>query len=135
MMNAAAARCPAPGAGRRRILVVEDEEMISALLVRYLGGHIGCEVAVARNGADAIDQATTEAYDAVLMDLMIPRTNGVEAIRALKATRPTLPVIVMSGANEAMIEEALSAGAEQALRKPFRMRDLSALLDRMLRTQ
>lgn len=132
-MNSASAWRPTPEAGRRRILVVDDEEMISALLVRYLGGHAGCDVAVAQNGADAIDRVAHGTFDAVLMDLMMPRTNGVEAIRALKAARPTLPIIVMSGANEAMIEEALRAGAEQALRKPFRMRDLTAVLDQTLR--
>ena len=132
-MNAAPAWRPTPEAERRRILVVEDEEMISTLLVRYLSGHGGCEVAVAQNGAEAIEQVAHGTFDAVLMDLMMPRTNGVEAIRTLKAARPTLPVIVMSGANEAMINDALRAGAERALRKPFRMRDLTAALDQTLR--
>jgi two-component system response regulator MprA len=133
MTHATTTPCPAPEAGRRRLLVVEDEEMIATLLVRYLAGQRGCQVAVAQDGAAAIDQAARETYDAVLMDLMMPRTNGVEAIRTLKAAWPAMPIIVMSGANEAMIQEALRAGAEGALRKPFRMRELTALLDQMLR--
>lgn len=131
-MAVAAARCPAPETRRRRILVVEDDETIAALIERYLAFHGGCEVAVARNGADAIDRVAHGTYDAVLMDLMLPRISGVEAIRTLKATWPSLLVIAMSGASEAKIEEALRAGAEQALRKPFRMRDLAALLDQTL---
>lgn len=121
------------GARRPRILVVDDEAAIRRLVVRALA-RAGFQAEEAEDGAAAVRQVAVDpaAIDLVLIDLRMPRLDGVDTLRALRGMRPTLPAVLMSGYSERGIDQDLAAHAATAfIAKPFA---LDALLDLVRRT-
>jgi CheY-like chemotaxis protein len=101
-------------AERPRILVVEDDgsaREVLALLLRYYG----YEVAVASNGADAMSLVTDVSPDLVVMDWLMPGLSGVALCLAIRERRQTLPIIVVSSAEEVFEREQ---PVNARLRKP-----------------
>ena len=94
----------APTADRPRILVVDDDAEIVALLTRYLSGH-GFEVAGAANGAQLRTSIGEAATDLVLLDLGLPDEDGLSLLRYLQAQWRG-PVIVISGRGDELIDLA-----------------------------
>ena len=84
--------------GTTRVLLAEDEALIALSLADLLEAE-GHEVAIARDGADALDAARRlgDALDVLVTDLNMPRMGGEDLIRALRAERPGLPVVVVPG--------------------------------------
>jgi len=111
-----------------RVLVVEDERRMASLLRRGLQED-GYAVDVASTGPDAVWQATEFAYDAVLLDLMLPGMSGVEVCRRLRGAGRWVPVLMLT-ARDAVEDRVrgLDAGADDYLAKPF---DLDELLARL----
>jgi two-component system OmpR family response regulator len=116
-----------------RVLVVEDELRMAALLKRGLQED-GYAVDVASSGPDAIWQATEFAYDAVLLDLMLPGLDGVEVCRQLREAGRWVPVLMLT-ARDAVEDRVrgLDAGADDYLTKPFSFAELSARVRAMIR--
>jgi CheY-like chemotaxis protein len=80
-----------------RVLVVDDEPGVRTIARESLK-RAGFEVVTANDGAEAVDLlAADDAFDAVLLDMTMPRMNGVEAFRRIRKIRPTLPVVLTSG--------------------------------------
>ncbi|HVM11436.1 MAG TPA: response regulator [Actinomycetota bacterium] len=104
---------------RRKVLVVDDDPTIRDVL-RAMLGFEGCEVEVASDGGSALEAVSTMRPDIVLLDVMMPGTNGVEICRRLKAD-PSAPKVVMVTAKSTLEDEAagLGAGADAYLTKPF----------------
>jgi DNA-binding response OmpR family regulator len=104
-----------------KILIAEDEPDIRDL-VAFMLRFAGYEVVAASNGEEAVQTATREIPDLVLMDVRMPRMTGYEACRAMKAN-PVLhdvPVVFLSAkGQESEIQSGLDAGAEEYLLKPF----------------
>jgi DNA-binding NarL/FixJ family response regulator len=102
-----------------RILLVDDDEGFRATLRRVLtqgGREVQIEEAV--DGEDAVRKASSARPDVVLMDLTMPRMNGVEATRQLKTRWPDLPVIILTVHDDPVYERtARTAGADQFLLK------------------
>ena len=119
--------------GDVRVLVVEDELRMAALLKRGLQED-GYAVDVASTGPDAIWQATEFAYDAVLLDLMLPGLDGVEVCRQLRGAGRWVPVLMLT-ARDAVEDRVrgLDAGADDYLTKPFSFAELSARVRAMIR--
>jgi DNA-binding response OmpR family regulator len=101
-----------------RVLVVEDEEKVATAIARGLR-HEGYAVDVAPDGEDALVCAGAYDYDAVVLDLMLPRRDGVEVCRALRTRGCRAPVLMLTalGAVDDRIR-GLDAGADDYLRKP-----------------
>ena len=98
-----------------KILLIEDNPVIIDMYRIRLEKE-GAEVTVAKNGAWGIKQAGNGEYDVILMDMVMPAINGLQAIKDLKKSRETanIPIIVFSNsAQEEDMEEAVSAGAEK----------------------
>lgn len=114
-----------------RILIVDDDPGVRALLVALLS-HRGCAYALAEDGAEAIAQLRRTCYDVVLLDLMLPKVNGFEVLRFLRAERPqTLSsVIVLTAASNATLRGFDTAGIHALIRKPFDIHELLAEIDR-----
>jgi DNA-binding response OmpR family regulator len=114
------------------ILVVDDEYGIAEVLEGALAQR-GYRVVSAHNGKQGLDVALRETPDLAIIDLMMPVMSGAELIAALRAHDGTrdMPVIVMSSLQEGAT--AIPAPYSGYLRKPFRIRDLAALLDGILR--
>ncbi|MCR4406887.1 MAG: response regulator [Anaerolineae bacterium] len=104
-----------------KILIAEDEKDIRDLVVFSLI-YGGFEAIGAVNGIDAIEKATAESPDLILMDVRMPQMSGYEACEKLKSNPATrdIPIVFLSAkGQESEIRQGLSAGAEEYILKPF----------------
>jgi two-component system response regulator MprA len=121
------------GPGRDpRVLVVEDDEEIAQTLQRSLRLD-GYEVRIAGDGLDALDQAAAYHPDLVILDLGLPKLDGIEVARRLRAA-DDVPILMLTArdALEARVE-GLDSGADDYLVKPFERQELLARLRALLR--
>ncbi|CAN2186009.1 OmpR Response regulators consisting of a CheY-like receiver domain and a winged-helix DNA-binding domain [Candidatus Nanopelagicaceae bacterium] len=115
-----------------KILIVEDEESFSEAL-SFLLTKEGFTVTVAENGRTALEVFKTEAFDLVLLDLMIPEVSGTEVCRAIRTT--SLVPIIMLTAKDSEIDKVvgLELGADDYVTKPYSSRELVARIKAVLR--
>ena len=116
-----------------RILLVEDEARMAQAIKRGLRG-AAYAVDVARNGEDALYQASINDYDAVILDVMLPKCSGFEVCRELRAQGSRIPVLMLT-ARDAVEDRigGLDTGADDYLTKPFEFGELLARLRALLR--
>lgn len=109
-----------------RILVVEDEPRIAADIRSGLE-QANCAVEIARDGEDAWFRGETEDYDAIVLDLGLPRLDGLSVLRRLRGAGITTPILILT-ARDGWREkvEGIDAGADDYLTKPFQMEELVA---------
>ena len=102
-----------------RLLVVEDEERLAESLRRGLERD-GFAVDIAANGTDGLWMAQENAYDAIVLDLMLPGVNGFQVCRRLREAEVWTPILVLTAKDGELDEaEALDTGADGYLTKPF----------------
>jgi DNA-binding response OmpR family regulator len=109
-----------------KILVVDDEETISSYLGRKLT-KLGYEVLVAGDGETAVDMAFSSLPDVVLLDVKLPRMNGYEVCRKIKAnenTRFTTVIMLSAKTQGNEIQQGLDAGCDLYLTKPIGFPDI-----------
>ena len=115
------------------ILIVEDDEAIATGLALNLK-LAGRATSIARDGDDAITQATNEEFELVLLDINLPKRNGLEVLSALRAADNLVPVIVLSARDSEYDKVAtLRLGADDYVTKPFALAELLARIDAVLR--
>jgi two-component system alkaline phosphatase synthesis response regulator PhoP len=116
-----------------RILIVEDDDAIATglSLNLKLAGHAAL---IARDGDEALVQATAEDFALVLLDINLPKKNGLEVLSTLRAADNLVPVIVLS-ARDGEFDKvaALRLGADDYVTKPFALAELLARIDAVLR--
>jgi DNA-binding response OmpR family regulator len=116
-----------------RILVIEDEPGIVDFLERGLAAE-GFEVTSAFDGPSGLERASATDVDLVVLDVMLPGVSGLEVLKRLHATKPTLPVIALTALGEVDDRIAgLDAGAADYLTKPFSLSELAARIRAQLR--
>lgn len=116
-----------------RILVVEDEPRILAFVARGLEAE-GFAVDAAGDGADALERARRGRPDFVVLDLLLPRVDGLTVLRELKRDRPALPVLVLSARSDLPTKlRGFELGASDYLAKPFAFDELIARIRAQLR--
>jgi DNA-binding response OmpR family regulator len=116
-----------------RIVVVEDEPAIRRGVVDVLRLS-GYEVAEAADGDRGLDEASRSDADLVLLDLMLPRKDGLIVLRELRQVRPAVPVIILTarGGEDERVR-GLKMGADDYVVKPFSARELLARVEAVLR--
>ena len=116
-----------------RILVVEDDESITLGLQMNLEAE-GYRVTVAMDGEEGLTQALGGEFDLLVLDVMLPRMNGFEIVRSLRAKGENTPVIMLSARGAEMDKVmGLELGAEDYITKPFGLAELLARVKAVLR--
>lgn len=116
-----------------RILVVEDERKIAEALRQGLETE-GYQVTVAQSGEDGFFCLTTEHYDLMLLDLMLPGRDGIEILQTIRKKNITVPILILTGRDT--VEDrvlGLDSGADDYLVKPFAFPELLARIRLLLR--
>ncbi|MEI6891333.1 MAG: response regulator, partial [Pontiella sp.] len=115
-----------------RILIIDDDETIRSVFYRFLTGK-GYEVVVARDGREGLRALESERVDLVITDIMMPETDGLEVIMAIRGKGVDIPVIAISGGMHAVpldfLPMAKKFGAENVLYKPVELKDLLAAVE------
>lgn len=114
------------------ILIIEDEKNISNLLkLELTHAHYECDHAF--DGESGLNKALNQDYELILLDLMLPRINGIEVCRQLRLKKQT-PIIMLTARDEVMDKvNGLQVGADDYLAKPFAMEELLARINALLR--
>lgn len=118
-----------------KILIIEDEVLLANSLKKLLE-HKGFEVECVYNGEDGAAYAETGIYDLLVLDVMMPKMNGYEVARKVRASRLGTPILMLTAKSDLEDEiEGLNAGADYYLTKPFDSRKLLAYIHALLRRQ
>jgi DNA-binding response OmpR family regulator len=118
--------------GQARILLVDDEQAVQTLLTYPLRKE-GYEVVEAKDGQEALDRFSEERFDLVVLDIMLPKLDGIEVCRRLR-TRSQVPIIMLTAkGDEADKVAGLEMGADDYITKPFSVREFRSRVKAALR--
>lgn len=127
-----------PSGGRRqKVLVVDDDPGILNVLGRFLTDS-GYDVELAHDGSEALDKVREDPPDLILLDVVMPRMDGIEVCRRLKSHKSTrlIPIVIVTGLTD--LEDkvrGIEAGADDVLNKPFHFAELGARVRSLLRAK
>jgi two-component system OmpR family response regulator len=116
-----------------RILIVEDDDKIASFLAKGLK-QSGFSVDMAADGEEALSLCRTINYDSIVLDIMLPKLDGLSVLRAIRAEKKLVPVLLLSA--KASVDNrvtGLQAGADDYLTKPFAFSELLARLQALIR--
>jgi DNA-binding response OmpR family regulator len=118
-----------------RVLIADDERTLVELLKEILKRE-GIDADAVYNGLDAVDSAVTGQYDLIVLDIMMPKMNGFEAIKEIRKQKVAAPVLFLSARSETVDKvDGLNFGADDYLTKPFAAAEFLARTKALLRRQ
>ena len=121
----------AGGKANFTVLVADDNDVAQRLCKRVLE-KAGYTVLIAADGLQAVDVAMNQHPSMILMDVAMPGSDGLEAMRRIKAQLPSMPIVIASAHSMASDRDRfLGAGADDVLSKPFRLADLISIVDKL----
>lgn len=116
-----------------KLLLAEDEKELSKALVAVMK-HNNYSVDAVYDGKDALDYALNEEYDGIILDIMMPKLNGIQVLTELRKNHKSTPVLLLTAKAEVQDRiSGLDAGADDYLPKPFAMGELMARIRAMTR--
>jgi CheY-like chemotaxis protein len=124
---------PAVRGLRMKVLIADDDQTIRALLTDMLVD-LGHTVVAAENGADAVDLCAREQPDAVILDFLMPKLSGLDALKAMRERGLAMPAVLLTAISDASMRELEGFEAPDAvLEKPFKKRTIEKALARATR--
>jgi len=117
----------------KKVLVIEDDKSIADLLEIHLKD-LNCEVITVQDGAEGLKYATSNPYDLIVLDLMLPHLNGLEICKEVRKKDIYTPILMLTSKSEEMDKVlGLEVGADDYLTKPFSIREFIARAKAILR--
>ena len=117
----------------KKVLVVEDDKNIVELLEIHLKD-LDCHLVTAFDGADGLYKATHQSFDLIILDLMLPKVDGMEVCRQLRAAKIATPIMMLTAKSEEIDKVlGLETGADDYLTKPFSVREFIARVKAIFR--
>jgi len=117
-----------------RVLIIEDEIKIARNITRVLDGEYSWAVDISTDGEDGRHMAMTNPYDLIILDLGLPKINGIEILRDLRKNGKTTPVLILTARDDTQdIVQGLESGSDDYMVKPFDMRELMARCQALVR--
>ncbi|HET9595407.1 MAG TPA: response regulator [Anaeromyxobacteraceae bacterium] len=117
-----------------KVLIADDDQTIRALL-RDMLADMGHVVVAATNGAEAVDLASSEHPDAVILDFLMPKLSGLDALKAMRERGLLMPAVLLTAISDSSMRELEGFEAPEAiLEKPFKRRTIEKALARATRT-
>ena len=117
----------------KRLLLVEDEPGLVLTLTDRLTSE-GYDIASARDGETGLERAANEAFDGIILDVMLPRKNGFDVCRDLRQRGVNTPILMLTARGQVVDKVVgLKLGADDYLTKPFEMMELLARVEALLR--
>ncbi len=128
----AAGTAPAP-ASKTSLLIIEDDENISTAIEEYFS-RAGYAVSAAPDGVAGIDAAVNGRPDVVVLDLMLPKMDGLAVCKELRLKNPQMPILMLTAKDDVVDKVlGLEMGADDYITKPFSLRELEARIKSVLR--
>jgi DNA-binding response OmpR family regulator len=122
------------GKAKLRVLIVEDEPRLAENIARSLRENAGYAVDIAPDGLEGLFLAESSDYDTVLLDLMLPKLDGLEVLKRLRKSGSHTPVLILTARDEKeSVVTLLNAGADDYLTKPFDLGELLARTKALIR--
>ena len=117
-----------------RILIVEDESKLARNVATALRKLLDAAVDLSADGQDGLHMAASEPYDAVILDLMLPKMDGLSVLRELRGRNVSTPVMILTARDSTEeVIAGLNAGSDDYLTKPFEMAELVARIQALVR--
>ena len=114
-----------------KILITDDSSLLRKKLRAELE-ELDCEVIEAKNGKEAVLECLKEKPDGIILDIVMPEINGVEALRAIREIRPDMQVIMLSSTgSSANLVETLKLGAMDFSQKPYTSEQIKTAIGRL----
>ena len=129
-----------PSVANRSLMVIDDDPDLLAMLQDMFRGR-GFDVMTAPDGEEGLRLSRERRPDLIILDIFMPRMNGLEVLASLRRAHPALPVIVMSAGGDDALDQAtvamysrLRRGAGRLFDKPVNMKELASAVDELLGT-
>ena len=117
----------------KKVLVIEDDKSIADLLEIHLKD-LNCEVTTIMDGSEGLKSATSNPFDLIVLDLMLPKVNGLEICKEVRRKDIYTPILMLTSKSEEMDKVlGLEVGADDYLTKPFSIREFIARVKAILR--
>lgn len=117
----------------KRILIIEDDPSIVELVSIHLKD-IHCELTKAYNGFEGLHLASTNSYDAIILDIMLPDIDGIEICKRIRVEKNFTPIMMLTARSEEIDKIiGLETGADDYLTKPFSIREFTARVKALIR--
>lgn len=116
----------------KKMLIVDDDKQILKLLKKVFTDE-NIKISTAVNGLEAVKLCTKKNFDIILLDIVMPELDGVEAAKAIKISQPDVKIIVITGnASETQIEQVKKLNIKDIFEKPFSFKLLKKRVKKML---
>ncbi len=117
-----------------RVLIIEDEVKIARNITRVMDEQYSWAVDISIDGEDGLHLALTNPYDLIILDLGLPKINGIEILKRLRDKSKSTPILILTARDDTKdIVSGLEAGADDYIVKPFDMRELLARCQAIVR--